>query len=234
MLLGPLAGAAVGWAGGKALIYAKDRDLTGPAYEGVGAIALAGGAYVLAGAIGGNGFIAAFAGGLAFGHRVKRRCPFIYEFTENEGQMLAWGAFLLLGIDAIPEAMAHLGWAEFAAIMASLLITRPVAIWLSLIRTDATPLTRVFFGWFGPRGLATALFAFTAVPQIDGIWGEEILYLALNAVWISVLLHGITAAPGARLYARLIAARGAEAELQPIRGSAVPLPTRQGHAPPHP
>lgn len=223
IVLGPLIGAGVGWAGGRLLVWAKDHETTAPAFEGVGAIALAGGAYVLAGAVDGNGFIAAFTGGLVFGHQVRDRCPFVYEFTENEGQMLAWGAFLLLGVGAVPDAMAHLGWPELTVILASLFLTRPMAIWLSLTGTDAAPLTRAFFGWFGPRGLATALFAFTAVPQIDGIWGEKVLHLALNAVWISVLLHGITAAPGARLYARLITARWPRAEMRPIRGSAIRL-----------
>tara|TARA_R110002096_G_scaffold436100_2_gene667751 strand:- start:2298 stop:2969 length:672 start_codon:yes stop_codon:yes gene_type:complete len=56
-------------------------------------------------------------------------------------------------------------------ILCSLFIVRPVAIWISLWRTEASPITRGFFGWFGPRGLATALFALLVVPQV----GDEIL-----------------------------------------------------------
>ena len=78
---------------------------------------------------------------------------------------------------------------------------RPLAVWISLIGTDADFKTRLFFGWFGPRGLATALFALTIVHEISAEYGTPILHLAVNAVWISALLHGITAIPGANWYA---------------------------------
>ncbi|WP_424990895.1 cation:proton antiporter [Fluviibacterium sp. S390] len=226
LTLGPLAGIAIGWLGGRVLIWAKNTHATSKAYEGIGAIALATGTYLLADLIGGNGFIAAFTGGLVFGHVVKDRCHFVYEFTENEGQMLAWGAFFLLGVTLVPDALPHLGLGELAVILASLFITRPLAIWLSLAGTDAAPMTKVFFGWFGPRGLATALFAFTVMPDIGAEWGERILYLAINTVWISALLHGLTAVPAARAYAARLSELTPKAELAPIKASAKPLRTR--------
>ena len=76
-----------------------------------------------------------------------------------------------------------------------------VMTWISLIGIDASSATRLFFGWFGPRGLATALFALIVVKEISAEFGEPILNLAVNAVWISALLHGVTALPGAKLYA---------------------------------
>ncbi|MEM8794491.1 MAG: cation:proton antiporter [Pseudomonadota bacterium] len=202
VLLGPLAGAIIGVIGGYVLIWAKDRDLTADTYEGVGAIALAGLTYLAAGEIGGNGFIAAFIAGLCFGHVVDGRCKFIFEFTESEGLLLTWGAFFLLGLALLPDALSHLSWPMVAVILTSLLIVRPLAIWVSLIGTDASPATRLFFGWFGPRGLATALFALLIVSDIDHDLAEPILALAINAVWISALLHGMSALPGARWYSR--------------------------------
>lgn len=84
----PVAGVVAGVIGGRALLSAQGRGWTGKAYEGVGVLALAGGAYLAATAVGGNGFIAAFVAGLSFGHVVKGRCPFVYEFTKSEGQLL--------------------------------------------------------------------------------------------------------------------------------------------------
>ena len=107
-------------------------------------------------------------------------------------------------------------------------MVRPLAICLSLIGTDASPLTRLFFGWFGPRGLATALFALLVVPVIGGEFAEQILFIAINTVWISALLHGVSAAPGARWYARRVAAMGACAESAPIDASARRLMTHDG------
>ncbi|MCA1299359.1 cation:proton antiporter [Stappia indica] len=200
ILLGPLVGASAGWIGAWAFLAAKERGMTTETMEGIGAISLAGASYLAAGEIGGNGFIAAFVAGLAFGNVVRTRCRFIYEFTENEGQMLAWGAFFLIGLALVPQALAHLELWMLAIILPSLFVVRPLAIWLSLIGTDAAPRTRLFFGWFGPRGLATALFALLVVPQIDPKLGEPLLMLAVNAVWISALLHGVSAVPGARWY----------------------------------
>lgn len=208
VVLGPIAGVIMGWAGGRVLIYAKDHALTSETYEGIGALALAGLSYLAATQIGGNGFIAAFVSGLVFGAVVQGRCKFIYEFVEGEGQILSWSAFLLLGAALVPEAIMHLTLPVFGLILVSLFIVRPLAIWVSLIGTDASPLTRLFFGWFGPRGLATALFALLVVEMLPHDLGENILHIAVNTVWISAVLHGVTAAPAARWYGRKIADLG--------------------------
>ncbi|MFY0610347.1 MAG: cation:proton antiporter [Hyphomicrobiaceae bacterium] len=225
LTLGPLVGTICGLVGGWILLSAKALKLTAVTYEGIGAIALAAACYLGASQIGGNGFIAAFVGGLAFGNVVQGRCKFVYEFTESEGQMLAWAAFLLIGMVLVPEAIEHLTWAMLAIILGSLFIVRPLAIWLSLAGTDASTPTKLFFGWFGPRGLATALFALLIVKQIDHALAEQVLALAVNAVWISALLHGLSAVPGAKWYAGLIAAQGDCAETMPIQDSAKPLTT---------
>ncbi|MEJ6394439.1 cation:proton antiporter [Gymnodinialimonas sp. 2305UL16-5] len=227
IVLGPLVGIAVGALGGWILLRAKARHTTSDIYEGVGALALAGSAYLAATEIGGNGFISAFVAGLTFGGIVKGACKFVYEFTESEGQLLAWASFLLLGAALVPEAIAHLTWPMLALILISLFLVRPLAIWLSLIGTDAAPLTRVFFGWFGPRGLATALFALLVIDEIPAEIGEPILHIAINAVWISAVLHGITAAPAARWYGRKLSESGTSAETETIEHSAKPIITRR-------
>lgn len=201
LTLGPLAGLIIGCLGGVVLIWAKDNHATAEVYEGIGALALAATAYLAAISIGGNGFIAAFVAGLGFGAMVKGRCAFVYEFTESEGQLLSWTAFFLLGATLVPEAIGHLTIEMALLILVSLIILRPAAIWLSLMGTDAPPKTRIFFGWFGPRGLATALFALLVAEQLEHEAAEMLVSIAINAVWISAVLHGITAAPWAAWYA---------------------------------
>lgn len=218
--LGPLVGIAIGWIGGQVLIYAKDYDLTSDAYEGIGALALAGVSYLLATLVGGNGFILAFVAGLVFGAVVAGRCKFIYEFVEGEGQMLAWSAFLLLGAALVPQAIARLIWPMVGLTMVSLFIVRPLAIWISLMGTDASPLTRISFGWFGPRGVATALFALLVVDMIPHELGEPLLHITVNTDWISALFHGVTAAPAAKWYGRKVTQMGPCPETQPIHDTA--------------
>lgn len=202
LILGPTIGALFGWLGGKALLWAEARKFSESEYEGIAAIAVAIAAYVGASMVDGNGFIAAFCAGLAFGNTVKDRVKHVAEFVESEGQILVWVSFLLIGIVLLPEALHHLSLPILGLILLSLFVIRPVAIWVSLIGTDAKPLTRLFFGWFGPRGLATALFALLIVGDINVAYSDTVLVIAINAVWISALLHGISAAPGAAWYAK--------------------------------
>ncbi|MCK7612866.1 cation:proton antiporter [Roseibium sediminicola] len=220
LVLGPLVGGLTGAVGGVLFLAAKRRAMTTATIEGIGAIAMACGAYLAADLVGGNGFISAFVSGLFFGNVIKGQCAFIYEFTESEGQMLSWAAFFLIGLALVPTAVAHLDGATLAIVLTSLFVVRPLAVWLSLAGTDAAPLTRLFFGWFGPRGLATALFALLVVDQLDHEIGEQLLNLAVNAVWISAVLHGVTAVPFAKWYgARLSENEGAAEmkEMPPMR-----------------
>lgn len=156
--------------GAKALLYAEEKELTDPINEGVEALALAGSTYLAANIIGGNGFIAAFVGGLVFGEFVKGHCRFIYELTESEGQMLIWASFLFIGPG------------HRRLYLVSLFLVRPFAIYLSLIDTDAPPITPLFFGWFGPRGLATALFALLVTKEIGHDYSHSVLVVATNTV----------------------------------------------------
>lgn len=204
LILGPVVGATLGWLGAKAMVLAAEKGYTEPLYEGIAAIALAAGAYLAASMVGGNGFISAFFAGLAFGHVLQDRVKYVYEFAESEGQILIWASFLLLGMALLPEALHLLDATMLALILLSLFVIRPLAIYISLIGSNAKPVTRLFFGWFGPRGLATALFALLIVGDINHAYAEPVLAVAINAVWISALLHGISAAPGARWYARIV------------------------------
>jgi NhaP-type Na+/H+ or K+/H+ antiporter len=145
---------------------------------------------------GGNGFLAAFSGGLAFGFTFDKSCKFVLEFLETEGQLLVLGTFLLLGVVVAPQLVHGLTPAWIALILLSLFVTRPLAIWLSLVGTSTTPGERLFLGWFGPRGLATALFALLVLQEFEALrMGHEILLLCFLAVMISAVCHGISASP---------------------------------------
>ena len=202
LILGPTIGILIGWVGGKVLLKSVERELTDSQFEGIAAIAIAVLAYLAASIFDGNGFIAAFCAGLAFGHVVEKRVHHVTEFVESEGQILVWGSFFLIGLVLLPEALHLLTIPMVILIGLSLFIVRPLAIWISLIGTDAPPLTRLLLGWFGPRGLATALFALLIVGDINQSYAEPVLVIAINAVWISALLHGISAAPGAKWYSK--------------------------------
>jgi NhaP-type Na+/H+ or K+/H+ antiporter len=200
LILGPSIGVFIGWLGAKALLQSVARGLTENQYEGIAAITIAALAYLAASIVDGNGFIAAFCAGLAFGNFAKERAKHVSEFVESEGQILIWVSFLLIGLVLLPKALALLTLPMAILIGLSLFVIRPLAIWISLMGTDARPKARLFLGWFGPRGLATALFALLIVGDINQAYAEPVLVIAINAVWISALLHGISAAPWAQRY----------------------------------
>ncbi len=216
VLLGPLVGVIVGWVGANIMLFATKHNLTSAPFEGIAALSLTAIAYLAAGEVGGNGFIAAFVAGLTFGNCVKGRCKFLFEFTESEGQLFMWAAFFMVGLVLVPEALHNLTWPIFGLIMLSLFVVRPLAIWLSLIGTDANGSTKLFLAWFGPRGLATALFALLILPQIDGEYAETIMAIAINAVWISAILHGVSATPLSKLYGKTVSKMEAIPEHEPM------------------
>ncbi|PKI02696.1 sodium:proton antiporter [Glaciecola sp. 33A] len=202
VLMGIAVGFFMGWSSGRLFLFGESRELTSHIYQGIGVLALTGTSYLMASLLGGNGFISAFVSGLAFGNIVKGHCRFIYQFAESEGQMLVWAAFIVVGLGLLPEALEHLTLPVAGYILVSLFLVRPIAIYISLIGTQSKPITRLFLGWFGPRGLATALFALIVSEQILGDYANAVLVVAINAVWMSVLLHGITASLGAQWYGK--------------------------------
>ena len=200
---GALAGVLVGLLGGWLLLRALDFGLASDETGGVAVLALAGLSYLAADLMGGNGFLAAFVGGLAFGQAMKGRHRFVFEFIETEGQILIVLSFFAAGILLLPEGLHHASLGLILLIVLSLFLIRPVAVWISLIGTGAPVSEKVFYGWFGPRGLATALFALLVLESFDGlIRHDELLAAAAVAVLLSAVLHGVTAAPSAAWFGR--------------------------------
>lgn len=201
--LGALIGAAIGYGGGWLLRWAQDRGVTSDRFGGIAVLALAGLAYLAAQAAHGNGFLAAFAAGLTFGEVLRGRSRFVFEFVETEGHILTVLSFFVIGAVLLPEGLPHATWAMVALVLASLFVLRPAAIWLSLAGTGVSAKEKLFYGWFGPRGLATALFALLVLDAFDLLqMRDEILAVAAIAVLLSAVLHGLTAAPAARLFAK--------------------------------
>ena len=106
----------------------------------------------------------------------------------------------------------------------SLTVIRMLPIALSLIGSGVSGPTRFFLGWFGPRGLASILFALLIVEEAGVPHGEELLAITVVTVALSALFHGVSAAPLAKRYGRLAARMGESEENKP----AAELPLRHG------
>jgi sodium/hydrogen antiporter len=83
----------------------------------------------------------------------------------------------------------------------SLTVIRMLPVALAMLGSGAKWQTIAFLGWFGPRGLASIVFAVLAVEEAHLAGADTILLAGYLTVGLSVLAHGITAAPLAKRYA---------------------------------
>lgn len=195
VVLGPLAGIAVGWVFAMLLDQAVDGGHITPVSQGVAFLCAAPLAFVLAEAIGGNGLIASFLAGLVFGNSFRNDAHFIEEFMEGEGQLLTIFTFLIFGAVLVPLGLEHATWRTVVLAILYLTVIRMIPIWVSLAGSGLSAYDKVFLGWFGPRGLASILFALLIYERFPVPGVEEILACVVLTVMLSIVLHGVTANP---------------------------------------
>ena len=202
IILGPLAGIAIGWGGGFLIQRAAARQWMHDHFVQISILMLAPAAYALASLIGGNGFLAAFCAGLAFGHAFRGMRGHLYEFTELEGRFLLLLTFLLFGAALAPDALLRAGWEDLLYAILSLTAIRMAGVSVALLGSGLRWWTHLFIGWFGPRGLASVLFALFVVQESGFPEADRIVTVATITVLLSILLHGASAPILVNLYSR--------------------------------
>ena len=224
VILGPLTGGVVGWVFATLIDRAVKAGWMTQIFEGPAVLGVALLSFASAEMIGGNGFIAAFVAGAIFGNRVRDRCTFLFEFAEAEGHLLVLMTFLVFGGAIVPEAIGGIGWAVVIYAIVSLTAVRMAPIAISLIGAGLKRPSVAFLGWFGPRGLASILFALFVLED-GAIAGAEIIQVVVTVTCgLSILAHGLSAAPLAALYGAFID----RAKSMPENESVAAMPTRAG------
>lgn len=225
--LGPLVGGAVGFVGGRVVGWGTRSGWINDAFQRIAGLGLALLAFGAAEFVGGNGFIAAFVAGLTLGNTARGVCKCLYDFGEAEGQLLTLLVFLAFGAAMLPEALAHATGAAVLYALLSLTVVRMLPVTLSLLGTDLRPASVTFLGWFGPRGLASILFALLVVAEGRLAIGPLLMTVVVLTVLASTFLHGLTAYPLARRYGAYAAEmEGTRAE----HAHAPELPVRIPHS----
>lgn len=225
LVLGPLVGIGVGLLGGRLVERATRRGWMSRAFQELAALGLALLAFATAELVGGNGFIAAFAAGLTVGNTARAICSCLYEFGEAEGQLLALLIFMVFGAVLAPSVLRDATGRDVAYALLSLAVVRPIAVAAGLVGARLRWETVLFLGWFGPRGVATILFALLILERAAVPGAEALVVTAMTAVLLSVFAHGVTAAPAARWYARRLASMPqVEAERRPVVEMPLRLP----------
>lgn len=194
--IGALVGIGAGFVGARALGWAIRSGVAGELWEGVAVIALP--LIIFAGAdvVGGNGFIAAFVGGLVFGELCgEERRESLLLFSEREGQLLELGIFFVFGLAFMPVVIADATWTAALYAVLSLTVLRMIPVAIATIGMGIRPATIAFTGWFGPRGLATLVLALLILEEPEVIDGEQIFAIAGLTVALSIAAHGLSATP---------------------------------------
>jgi NhaP-type Na+/H+ or K+/H+ antiporter len=205
---GVLVGAGVGALAAAVVAFAGGRGLVEPLWLQVVPAAAAALAYTAAAAAGGSGFIAAFVAGLLFGALRQRVGGEVGYMLEELGALLEAATFVVFGAGFLEPALSGVTWAVAGYAILSLTLVRMLPVAIAMLGTDARPPTVAFLGWFGPRGLASIVFAVLIVEGSGKLPHESLLLTTIYAtVGLSVLLHGLSAAPLARRYGAWYTAR---------------------------
>jgi NhaP-type Na+/H+ or K+/H+ antiporter len=198
-----VAAVAVGVIGGRLLVLARARGWTSAMSEELTVLALALLSYVGAVAIGGNGFVAAFVGGLLFGASTASGVHEPVEFTETIGLFASFFVWTVFGALFVgPAITGHIEPVAILYAVVSLTLVRMVPVAAALASTGLRRDTVAFMGWFGPRGLASVVFTLIAVEELHaaGPVAHDIAEFATWTILLSVVAHGLSAGPLARIY----------------------------------
>jgi NhaP-type Na+/H+ or K+/H+ antiporter len=203
-------GVAVGLAGGALLVVADRRKSTSGLSRQIAVFGMALSAYFASVALGGNGFIASFVAGLAFGGATRKGESEAELFSETAGILLSIGVWVVFGATFVGSLI--LDSQDLRPILyavLSLTVIRMVPVALSLLGSHLAPPTVAFVGWFGPRGLASVVFGILAVDALteSGVVTDLLAKTVTWTVLLSVVAHGLTANPLAARYGRWIEAR---------------------------
>ena len=226
LILGPLVGVCIGYVGARLIDTAIGRQWMTDPFQGVAILCVALAAFVIAESVGGNGFISAFTAGIFFGSLVRHHCKFLFEFMESEGHLLTIIIFIIFGASMLPQALHHAVWGTVLLALLFLTLVRMVPVSISVTGLGLSLPSTLFLGWFGPRGIASILFALLILEDYPIPGGEELFACVVVTVGLSIVLHGVTAAPLAKAYGAFVKNRGECAETQEVSE----MPVRHGFA----
>ncbi len=201
LVIGVAAGVVVGAVGGGLLRWSRRRGWAAEEFTGVAVLALALAAYAGALVVHGNGFVAAFCGGLAFAAAAGPRGPAEIGFLEQASGLVSLLVWLAFGAVAVPIMLhgVHLAVVGYAVL--SLTVVRMLPVALASIGARLGTATVLFVGWFGPRGLASLVFALLALEELGPRADDAVVAIAVT-VLSSVVAHGVSAAPLAARYGK--------------------------------
>ncbi|HEY7008724.1 MAG TPA: cation:proton antiporter [Jatrophihabitantaceae bacterium] len=194
-------GAAVGGGGTLLLCWSMRRGWSARHWRSVALLAMAVLAFALADLIEGSGFIAAWVAGLVAGLTSRGTLDEAQQTPEDVANLAISISFVLFGGLFLAPALEHATWTALAYALLSLTVIRAIPVAVALLGANLAAPTFAYVGWFGPRGLASIVFA--DLVATSGLPDQStIVTVVMLTVGLSVVLHGVTAPWGASRYAQ--------------------------------
>jgi sodium/hydrogen antiporter len=192
-------GLAIGGVGGLVIARSRKREWMSGVWAQLATLAVALVCFEVAERFHGSGFVAAFAGGLAFAFAAKRVgvAPEM-QVSEAAGQLLELMVFAMFGSYAVIAGWRDAGWRVVIFAVLAVFVVRMVSVQAALFRSDLPARNRVFIGWFGPRGIGTLVLGLLIVNRGQIEQEHLITQVAVVAVTLSLVVHSMTAWPGIR------------------------------------
>jgi NhaP-type Na+/H+ or K+/H+ antiporter len=181
-----------------ALSWCHDRGWVSEIWKQVTVVALAIACFAVAQSLHGSGYIAAFTGGLFFGFRAKEATHRLVLASEGTGETLALMTWFVFGAAVIGQSIQQFTWQMLVYALLSLTVIRMLPVFLSLTGTGESTASKLFLGWFGPRGLASIVFAIIVLnKEVPG--AQFMAMVVVLTVFFSLVAHGVSAKPLAGL-----------------------------------
>ena len=181
-------------AAAKLLKTALRRKWLTPTWIQIPVVALALSCFAVAQLLGGSGFIAAFSGGLLFGALAKTERDEFLLAAEGTGDTLALITWVIFGSAVVGQAVGHFSWLILIYALLSLTVIRMLPVFVALAGSGISTEGKLFIGWFGPRGLASIVFAVivldSKLPHAD-----LVAMTVTCTIILSIVAHGISANP---------------------------------------
>ena len=199
LLVGLVAGIVIGGVGGTVTRAARERGWLSEELAGPAVLALALLAYTASLTVDGNGFVAAFVGGLVFGSVAGPSGEKEVYFVDQSADVASMISWLVFGALAIPVMQDTWSWSVVAYAVASLTVVRMLPVAVALLGAGLDRYSVVFVGWFGPRGLASVIFALIALEEL-GSAGHDVVAVMSLTILLSVVAHGFSAVPASNRF----------------------------------
>jgi len=194
------AGAVVGGVGALLIARSYQRDWIGDTWAQLATLAVALLCFQVGEMFHGSGFVAAFAGGLACAVVAQRtRAEVPTKVSDAAGHLLELLVFAMFGAAAVIVGWRDADWRVVLFGVLAVFAVRMVAVWFALLRTDVPTRSRLFLGWFGPRGIGTLVLGLLVVQEGAIEQVDLITQTVVVAVTLSLVVHSATAPLGIRL-----------------------------------